>query len=172
MRIRKVDEWKTVFKNWYSYYEFQVMSFGLMNASVSFQGYINKIFAKKVNIFVIVYLHNILIYTDNDGDGHVAAVWWMLEQLTKFSLIANLIKYWFHQEEIWFLGYVMSSKYIRIEDKKIKAVKQWLEPWSVRDIQLFLGFANSYCWFIQGFSRIAALLTLMLKTLGSTKSLT
>ena len=41
------------------------MPFGLSNALVSFQGYINKILAKKLNIFVIVYLDDILIYTNN-----------------------------------------------------------------------------------------------------------
>ena len=57
-----------------------------------------------------------------------------------------------------------------MEDERIKAVKQWPEPKSVRDIQVFLGFANFYRRFIQGFSRIAAPLTSMLKTTGSTGS--
>ena len=51
------------------------MPFSLINASASFQGYINKILAKKLDIFVIVHLDDILIYTNNDRDGHVAAVW-------------------------------------------------------------------------------------------------
>ena len=50
------------------------MLFSLTNAPVSFQGYINKIFAEKLDIFVIVYLDGILIYTDDDGNGHVTAV--------------------------------------------------------------------------------------------------
>ena len=57
-----------------------------------------------------------------------------------------------------------------MEDKRIEAVKQWLEPQSVRDIQVFLGFANLYRRFIQGFSRIAAPLTSMLETSGDTES--
>ena len=148
------------------------MPFDLTNAPASFQGYLNKIFAEKLDIFVIVYLDDILIYTDDDGDGHVSAVRWVLEQLRKFSLFANLKKCRFHQEEVRFLGYVVSSKGIRMEDERIKAVKQWPEPQSVRDIQVFLGFANFYRRFIQGFSRIAAPLTSMLKTLGSTESKT
>ena len=64
---------------------------------------------------------------------------------------------------------MVSSKTIRMEDKKIEAVKQWLEPQSIQDIQFFLGFANFYRQFIQRFNRIAAPLTLMLKT-SSTKS--
>ena len=54
-----------------------------------------------------------------------------------------------------------------MEAKKIKVVKDWPEPKSVRDIQVFLGFANFYWQFIQGFSKIAAPLTLMLKTIRS-----
>ena len=57
-----------------------------------------------------------------------------------------------------------------MEDERIRAVEQWPEPKSVRDIQVFLGFANFYRRFIQGFSRIAAPLTSMLKTTGSTGS--
>ena len=68
------------------------MPFGLTNAPASFQGYINKILAEKLDIFVIVYLDDILIYTKDDRDGHVAAVRWVLKQLKKFSLYANLKK--------------------------------------------------------------------------------
>ena len=110
------------------------MPFGLTNTPASFQEYINKIFAEKIDIFVIIYLNDLLIYINNDGDGHVSAIRWVLEQLRKFLLFANLKKCWFHQEEVWFLGYVVSSKGICIEDKRIKAVKQWPEPHSVRDI--------------------------------------
>ena len=49
------------------------MPFGLTNVPTSFQRYINKILAEKLDIFVIVYLDDILIYTWDDGDSHVAA---------------------------------------------------------------------------------------------------
>ena len=51
------------------------MPFGLSNALISFQGYFNKILAKKLDVFVIIYLDNILIYTEDKGQGHVEAVW-------------------------------------------------------------------------------------------------
>ena len=50
------------------------MPFSLINASASFQGYINKIFAEKLDIFIIMYLDDILIYINDDGDGHVVAI--------------------------------------------------------------------------------------------------
>ena len=56
-----------------------------------------------------------------------------------------------------------------MEDKWIKAVKNWLEPISIRDIQVFIGFANFYWRFIQGFNRIATPLISILKIIESSK---
>ena len=74
MRIKEGDKWKTAFSTWYGYFKYQVMSFGLSNALASFQGYINKILAEKPHIFVIVYLNDILIYTEDAGQAHVNVV--------------------------------------------------------------------------------------------------
>ena len=144
MRIREGDEWKTAFRTRYGHFEYQVMPFGLTNTPATFQGYINKILAEKLDVFVIVYLDDIFIYTEDESEGHVQAVRWVLDQLRKFSLYANLKKCRFHQEEIRFLGYIVSSRGICMEDERIRAVEQWPEPKSVRDIQVFLGFANFY----------------------------
>ena len=73
MRIREGDEWKIAFRTRYGHFDYQVMPFGLTNAPASFQRYINKILAKKLDIFIMVYLDDILIYT-NDDKSHVAAV--------------------------------------------------------------------------------------------------
>ena len=72
------------------------MLFGLSNAPASFQGYINKILAKKLNVFIIVYLDDILISTENEGQGHVEAVQWVLDFLRKNGLFANLKQCRFH----------------------------------------------------------------------------
>ncbi len=79
IRIREGDEWKMVFRTRYGHFEYQVMPFGLTNAPTTFQGYIKKILAKKLNVFVIVYLDDILIYTENEGEEHVQAVRWVLD---------------------------------------------------------------------------------------------
>ena len=67
MRIKKGDEWKTAFRTQYGYFKYQMMPFRLSNALASFQDYINKILAKKLDVLVIVYLNDIMIYTENDG---------------------------------------------------------------------------------------------------------
>ena len=107
------------------------MPFSLINVLGSFQSYVNKILAEKLNIFVIVYLDNILIYMKDLRKDHVKAVQWVLEVLRKYGLYANLKKYCFHQDEIRFLGFVVSTDGIRMEEKRINAVKKWPEPESV-----------------------------------------
>ena len=47
----------------YGHVKYQVMHFGLFNAPASFQGYVNKILSEKLDIFMIVYMDNIFIYT-------------------------------------------------------------------------------------------------------------
>ena len=74
--------------------------------------------AKKHDIFIIVYLDDILIYTEDPGQLNMDAVHWVLEQLRKYGLFANLKKCCFHQGEIQFLGFVVSSQGIRTERRK------------------------------------------------------
>ncbi len=88
------------------------MPFGLTNTPDTFQGYINKILAEKLVVFVIVYLDDILIYTECKGEEHVQAVRWVLDQLRKYSLYANFKKCRFHQDEVKFLGYIVSYQSI------------------------------------------------------------
>ena len=78
MRIRESDEQKIVFRTCYGHFEYQVIHFGLYNAWAIFQEYINKILAEKSDIFIIVYLDDILIYTEDPGQPYVKAIRWVL----------------------------------------------------------------------------------------------
>ena len=110
------------------------MPFGLFNAPASFQRYINKISAEKLDIFVIVYLDNTLIYIEDPEQTYVDTVWWVLNNLRKYRLYANLRKCRFYKDEICFLGYMVLARDIRMEDKRIELVKNWPEPKLLRDI--------------------------------------
>ena len=166
MRIHEGDESKTTFRTRYGHFKYQVISFGLSNTPATFQRYVNKILAEKLDIFIIVYLNDILIYINDAGQSHIEAVRWVLNQLQKHSLFAYLKKCRFYQDEVCFLGYKVLSKGINMQAERIEVMKDWPEPKSVYNIQVFLGFANFYRRFIQGFSRIAAPLTSMLKMTG------
>ena len=134
IRIRKGNEWKTAFQTQYGYFKYQVILFGLSNAPATFQEYVNKILAEKLDIFVIVYLDDILIYTKDLGQPQVEVVRWVLDQLRKYSLFTNLKKCCFHQDEVCFLGYIVLFKGISMEVEKIKVVKKWPKTKLIRDI--------------------------------------
>ena len=68
IHIHEGDKWKTVFCTHYKLYEYLIMSFRLINTSVSFQSYIHKVLHKYLNIFVIVFLNNILIYSMKESE--------------------------------------------------------------------------------------------------------
>ena len=115
-------------------------------------------------------LDDIFIYTEDLDQGHVEEVRSVLEILRKNVMFANLKKCQFYKDKVRFLEYVVSSQGIRIEDERIKVVRNWPEPKSIQDIQVFIGFANFYWQFIRGFSRIVASLTSMVKMTGSSDS--
>ena len=87
MRIREGDKWKTAFQMRYGYFEYQVMLFGLFNAAASSQRYVNRILAKILDVFIIVYLDDILIYTKNAGQGYVEAIRWVFGKLRKHGYL-------------------------------------------------------------------------------------
>ena len=131
MRICESDEWKIAFRTHYRHFKYQVIPFGLSNTPATFQGYINKILAEKFDVFVIVYLDNILIYTEDPSQPYIETIRWVLDQLQIYSLFANLKKCRCHHDEICFMGYIVLSKDISIEIKKIKVVKEWPELKSI-----------------------------------------
>ena len=74
MQIQKSNKWKTTFCTKYGHFKYQVIPFGFSNILTSFQSYINKILAEKLDIFVVLYFNNILIYLKHLGQPHVKAV--------------------------------------------------------------------------------------------------
>ncbi|XP_060754226.1 uncharacterized protein LOC132865708 [Neoarius graeffei] len=91
---------------------------------------------------------------------HVRVV---LIHLLQNHLYVKAEKCEFHQHRISFLGYIISSEGVSMDPSKVSAVTSWPTPTSVKELQHFLGFANFYCHFIQGFSSITIPLTSLLK---------
>ena len=134
MKIHESDEWKTAFRIRYGYFKYQVMLFGLFNTQATFQKYVNKVLTKKLDIFVIVYLDKIMIYTEGLDQPYVKTVQQVLSQLRKYFLFANLKKCRFYEDEIRFLRYVVFLKKRSMKSEEIEAVKKWLKPKSIQDI--------------------------------------
>jgi hypothetical protein len=119
------------------------MLFGLINALAIFQAYINNVLRKYLDIFVIVYLDNILVYLKT-YDEHVRDVRKVLQALADAKMKIKPKKIEFYKSEVKFLGYIVSREGLKIDQKKIKAVTSWPKPGIVKEVQSFLGFANFY----------------------------
>jgi len=152
------NEWKTAFCMRYGSYEWLVMPFGLTNAPAAFQQFVNTIFADMLDVCVIVYLDDILIYSE-DMESHQQHVWEVLRQLQLHGLFAKLEKCEFHSDSVEYLGYCLSPDGLTMSLDKIQTISDWPEPRKVKDIQSFLGFANFYRWFIFNYSDIVVPLT-------------
>ncbi|KAK4689460.1 putative transposase, partial [Tremellales sp. Uapishka_1] len=154
LRIAEGEEWKTAFRTRHGLFEYKVMPFGLTNAPASFQHLMNHIFRDMLDECVIVYLDDILIFsaTVDDHRQHVVKV---LRRLRQYELYAKHDKCEFHTTRVGFLGFVVTPEGVSMDDEKVKAVREWPVPHSVRDVQSFLGFANFYRRFIEGFGTIA-----------------
>ena len=79
----------------------------------------NKIPAKKLDIFVNVYLDNIFIYTKDLGQGHIKAVRWVLDILKRYRLFTNLKKCQFYKTEVCFLDYIVLAQRVKMKYKQI-----------------------------------------------------
>lgn len=127
-----------------------------------FQAFVNEIFRDMLHHRVIVYIDDILIYSDS-LEEHVQDVHAALKRLIDNQLYAKLSKCKFHQTRISFLGYIISADGVLMDYRKGKAVVKWPQPSSVKVLQRFLGFANFYRRFICNFSVIASPLTSLLR---------
>jgi len=88
IRIRQGDEWKTAFRTRYGLYEFQVMLCGLTNAPSTFQDMMNHVFSDMLDIGVLAYMDDILIYAKTEGE-HDQLAKEVLQRLTKNGLAVS-----------------------------------------------------------------------------------
>src|SRR5881394_1764690 len=114
----------------------------------------NEIFHDILDVYVIVYLDDILIFSNNTKD-HLRHVKEVLSRLRKHSLYCNLDKCEFSKTEVEYLGVIANGEGVRANPKKITEAVDWAPPKSVKGVQEFLGFVNYYHKFIKGFSKQA-----------------
>ena len=158
VRIAEGDEWKTAFRTRYGSFEWLVMPFGLTNAPAAFQRFMNDIFSDLLDVHVIIYLDDILIYSD-DPAQHTEHVCEVLRRLRKHGLYARPDKCRFSSDTVEYLGFILTKEGLKMDPSKVQTIQDWPEPRKVKDIQSFLGFANFYRRFISDYSDIVVPLT-------------
>jgi hypothetical protein len=163
VRISDRDIPKTAFNTRYGKYEFLVMPFGLTNAPATFQTLMNSILRPYIDKFILVYLDDILIYS-NSEEEHREHIKIVLQALREHKLYARPDKYMFNKPTVEFCGHIVGQGVIKVLDSKVKAIREWPQPRNVQEVRQFYGLMNYYRRFIRHFSIIAAPLSDLFKS--------
>ena len=97
------------------------MPFRLTNAPASMQRLMNNALHKYLDIFVIVYLDNVLVYLTSKEE-YVKYVKLVLEKIKKYNLLLKLEKCKFYKSQVKFLGYIIGTHSIKMDQAKVTAV--------------------------------------------------
>jgi hypothetical protein len=156
--IAAEDRHKTAFVTSQGLFEYNVLPMGLCNSPGVFQALMNDTFRDYLDKFVLVFLDDIIIYSDTleDHERHLRLA---LQRLREQRLCAKLSKSALCQTEVEFLGHYVGRDGLRVMEDKIEAVRDWPVPTTMRELRAFLGLAGYYRRFVKGFSEIALSLT-------------
>src|SRR6202789_1056477 len=151
VHMKDGDEWKAAFRMNCGLYEPLVMFFGLTNSPSTFQTMMNDIFQDLIMEGVVcVYLDDILIFAKSmEEQRRVTRL--VLELLRKHKLFLRHEKCEFEKTSIEYLRLIISEGEMRMDPVKVAGVTEWPAPTNRKEVQSFLGFANFYRRFIEGF---------------------
>jgi hypothetical protein len=156
--IAQEDIPKTAFKAPMGLFEYTVLPFGLTNAPATFSRKMHELFHKFIvgpNAFVVVYLDDILVYSTS-ADEHLLHLQQVLQVLRDNNLYAKLKKCKFNDVQVEYLGHLVGAGTVAADPKKVKAVQEYALPGTVTELRSFLGLANQFRKFVQGYAHIAA----------------
>ena len=162
IRVKTEDIEKTAFNTKYGQFEYLVMPMGLCNAPATFQSLMNRIFYDCIDVFMVVYMDDLLIFS-KDEKSHIEHLKVVLSRLEDNELYVSPKKCEFMKSEISFLGMNVGKGGIRVDEKKTEILKNWPKPTSLTDVRSFMGLLQFFRRFIKDFSKIATPLTNLTK---------
>jgi transposase InsO family protein len=162
IRLADGEAYKTAFQTHQGHFEYKVMSFGLSGAPATFQRAMNTTLEPLLRKCALVFFDDILVYSP-DLDQHMRDLEAVLQLLRKDKWQVKLSKCSFAQEQLSYLGHVISSSGVSTEEDKVCAVRDWVTPSNVKQLRGFLGLAGYYRKFVRHFGIICRPLTALLR---------
>jgi hypothetical protein len=163
--MRPEDEEKIAFKTHHGHFQFWVMPFGLSNAPATFQCVMNSVFAPFLHKFVIVFLDDILVYSDS-WSAHLDHLRQVLSTLQQAQLFAKLSKCQFGKTSIHYLGHIISDTGVSTDPNKTEVMRRWHVPINQTELWGFLGLTGYYRKFVRNYGIISKPLTQLLSQKG------
>jgi len=125
------------------------MFFGLTNPLATFQAMMNDILRDLINTGeVAAFIDNVLVGTEEE-EKHDEIVEEVLRRMEENDLYVKPKKCVWKVREINFLGLVMGSGGIKMQEEKVVGVLEWSSPKTVKEVQKFLGLVNYYRRFVK-----------------------
>ena len=163
VRIRDGDQWKAAFKTNRGLFEPTVMFFGLCNSPATFQAMMDDIFGDMINeCIIIVYMDDIFLFAP-DEITLTKNTKRVLARLQENDLFLKPTKCEFNKNKVEYLGMIIEEGKISMDPGKLKGIRDWPPPTTVKQTRGFLGFGNFYRRFIWHFSDLAKPLNDLLK---------
>ncbi|UYV66054.1 hypothetical protein LAZ67_3006298, partial [Cordylochernes scorpioides] len=153
--IAEEDKPKTAIITPFGLFEFNVMSFGLRNATATFQRFMHEVLRNLD--FAFVYLDDILVASKTEEE-HYSHLETLFSRLNSYGLRINLSKSKFLVQEIDFLGYLITSHGVKPLPTKVKAILEYKKPKTVHELRIFLGMLNFYRTFLNNAAETQAIL--------------
>ena len=155
LRIRPGDEFKTAFRCRFGHFEWLVMPFGLINAPASFQAFMHHVLSSFLDVFVIVFLDDILVFSENlkEHEKHLRQV---LQSLRDNAVYLKPSKCNLFATSITFLGHNLTSEGMSMMPDKVDCILSWPLPRTARQVREFLGLVQFYRRYIRFCSKLTA----------------
>lgn len=158
LRVAEGYEHLTAFRTQFGMFESCVVRDGLRNAPAVFQHFLNEVFRELLGRGVIIYIDDILIYSNSLEDLRTLThrVFDLAQQA---SLYMKASKCEFERTSVLFLGFQISSSGITTNPKKIEAISTFPVPKSLSEARSFIGLVSYYRRFVPEFASIASPIT-------------
>jgi hypothetical protein len=153
IKMRSTDVEKTAFVTHEGQYEWENMPFGLMNAPATFQRMMNNAFAGLTWHCCLVYLDDIIIYS-NTFEDHLRDLALVFQRVDEHGLRMKPSKCFIACDKVQYLGHMLTPDGLRAAPSKLKAIHEWPIPRNVKEVQSFLGLCGYYRKLIKDFAKL------------------
>lgn len=143
-------------------YQFKVLPFGLVNSVAEFQKILDKVLGPEVLAFTATYVDDIHI-TSTSFEEHMEHLKIIFQKFADYNVRVNIHKSQFLQQQITFLGHIISEKGIGMDPEKIRTIQEFQPPRSQKQARAFLGFINFYRKYIRDLSQLTEKISQLIK---------
>jgi transposase InsO family protein len=151
---------KSAFTTRTGLWKWKVLPFGLTSAPATFQRLMEQVLQGLHWKTLLLYLDDIIVISP-DFTTHLSRLEEVLLRLQKAGLKLKPAKCELFQDQVNYLGHVVSSQGIATDPKKVETVKEWPIPRSIKELQAFLGLTGYYRQYISDYATIAKPLTIL-----------